>query len=340
MKVLVTGGAGFIGSNLVRKLVEKSNVEKVVIVDLLTYAGHLTNLQEINKDKLELIIGDVANGQLMDNVIDDINFVYHLAAETHVTRSIYDNYQFFHTDVLGTQSLANCILRQSTKQNSQIPLVHISTSEVYGTAETDLMDEMHPLNPRSPYAAAKAGADRLIYSYAKTYNLNSLIIRPFNQFGQYQHPEKLIPRFITNAICGDPLPVHGDGSTQRDWTHVDDTTDFLASLIDKDLSGFQGDVFNIGADNSIPINKIANLVSEQFPDCKKIHIDDRPGQVERHTCNSSKARKLLDWKVTKNLDSSIAELVEWYKNNRNIWEPHMLAKDIELEIVPGKKIRH
>ncbi len=340
MKILVTGGAGFIGSNLVRKLVKKSNVEKVIVVDLLTYAGHLTNLREINKDKLKLIIGDVANGQLMDNVISDIDFVYHLAAETHVTRSIYDNYQFFHTDVIGTQSVANCILRQSTKQSSKIPLIHISTSEVYGTAETLKMDETHPLNPCSPYAAAKVGADRLVYSYAKTYNLNSLIIRPFNQFGQYQHPEKLIPRFITSAIYGEPLPIHGNGSAARDWTHIEDTTNFLVSLIDKDLSKFQGDVFNIGTDMSIPINKIANLVLDQFPNCAKIHIDDRPGQVERHTCDSSKARDLLDWKANKNLDDSIFELVEWYKRNQDIWSPHMMVKDIELEIVPGKKLRH
>ena len=157
VKALVTGGAGFIGSNLVEKLITNPLISNIVILDLLNYAGNLSNLKELNRSKIKLVIGDVANGQLMANVMQDIDIVFHLAAETHVTRSIYDNYQFFHTDVLGTQSVANAVLKESSRRSSPIPLIHISTSEVYGSAVSEKMNEDHPLNPCSPYVAAGAG---------------------------------------------------------------------------------------------------------------------------------------------------------------------------------------
>lgn len=340
MKALVTGGAGFIGSNLVEELLKNPIFSKIIILDLLNYAGNLSNLKGLDKTKLKLVIGDVANGQLIANVMHEIDIVFHLAAETHVTRSIYDNYQFFHTDVLGTQSVANAVLKENSRRSCSIPLIHISTSEVYGTAESEKMDEDHALNPCSPYAAAKAGADRLVYSYAKTYNLNALIIRPFNQYGPKQHPEKAIPRFITNAINNEPLPVHGSGDASRDWTHVSDTVEFLASLANKDLSRYTGEVFNLGNDAHLSILELAHLIGNYFDSSSINMIDERPGQVIRHTCDSSKARKALGWDPKRTLPNTIKSVVNWYKENESVWEPLLLAKDVSIEITPGNYIKH
>lgn len=340
MKVLVTGGAGFIGSNLVQELAANDRVEKIYILDLLTYAGNLSNLSGSNTEKYKIVIGDVANAQLINSIISDVDFVYHLAAETHVTRSIYDNYQFFYTDVMGTQAVCNATLRCSSRENRIIPFIHISTSEVYGTAQSAKMDELHPLNPCSPYAAAKAGADRLVYSYGKTYDMASLIIRPFNQFGPRQHPEKLIPRFITSCIDNEPMHIHGDGSAARDWTHVSDTVRWLCSLIDQDISKYKAEVFNIGAGVSHDINHIARQVASQFPTCSSANVSERPGQVNRHTCDCSKAKSLLQWRPSRTLDESIPDLVSWYKNNETKWRPQLLVKDIEIEVTPGNYIPH
>ena len=340
MKVLVTGGAVFIGSNLVKKLAQDNKVDKVLVLDLITYAGNLRNLDGIDPNKLKLIIGDVSNGQLMENVVEEADFIFHLAAETHVTRSIYDNHQFFHTDVMGTQAICNAALKYSTRRSTDIPFIHISTSEVYGTAEFNLMDEYHPLNPCSPYAAAKAGADRLVYSYGRTYGLNSLIIRPFNQFGPHQHPEKLIPRFITNCMSQDPMIIHGNGDASRDWTHVEDTTNWLKDLIHKDISQFQAEVFNIGAGKSHSIKEISELVKPFFLNSTTDAVAERPGQVSRHTCDSSKAKKLLDWNPKLDLESSIESVIDWYKQNTHVWETQLLTKNVEIEITPGKKIFH
>lgn len=339
-KALVTGGAGFIGSHLSKKLTQQPDIEKVYIVDSLTYAGNLLNLKDIDNSRYKLIVGDVANGQLMGDVISQVDIVYHLAAETHVTRSIYDNYQFFYTDVMGTQAVANAILRETSKRNKSVPLVHVSTSEVYGTAEYEYMDEEHPLNPCSPYAAAKAGADRLVYSYSSTYGLDAVIIRPFNQYGPNQHPEKLVPRFITSAIKGKQLTVHGDGTAERDWVHVSDTTDFLVSLRTQDFTKIRGEAFNIGSDKSRSINDIYRCIKNRFPDVKKTNIQERPGQVNRHTCNSLKARDLLGWNPVHSFESDLGEVIDWYLSNQDVWMPLILAQSVEIEIVPGKKVSH
>lgn len=340
MRVLVTGGAGFIGSNLVKKLSEDPVVSQIVVLDLITYAGNLRNLEGIEPNKLKLIIGDVSNGQLMENIVEEVDFIFHLAAETHVTRSIYDNHQFFHTDVMGTQAICNAALKYSVRRSSPIPFIHISTSEVYGTAETTLMNEDHPLNPCSPYAAAKAGADRLVYSYGKTYGLNSLIIRPFNQYGPHQHPEKLIPKFITSCLSNEPMIVHGDGTAARDWTHVEDTTAWLKSLIHQDISEYTADVFNIGSGISHSIEEISNLIQPFFNSATIKSVAERPGQVLRHTCDSSKARSLLGWSPVHTLERSIDSVVNWYTNNKQVWDTQLLTKNIEIEITPGNKILH
>ena len=210
--ILVTGGAGFIGSNFVRYLYEKYPEYRLVVLDALTYAGNVRNLPvDINdgsNDRLAFWYGNVRNGELVDTLVSEADVVMHFAAESHVTRSIYDNLLFFETDVLGTQAVANAVLKYRHRVER---FIHISTSEVYGTASTEKMDESHQLCPLSPYASAKCGADRLVYSYWQTYKIPAVIVRPFNNYGPYQHLEKVVPRFITSCLLGEPLTVHGDG---------------------------------------------------------------------------------------------------------------------------------
>ena len=221
--ILITGGAGFIGSNFVRYLYSKYPNYRLIVLDALTYAGNVKNLPvDINNgsdERLTFWYGNVRNAELVDTVVSQADVVMHFAAESHVTRSIYDNLLFFETDVLGTQAVANAVLKYRDKVER---FIHISTSEVYGTAESDKMSEAHPLLPMSPYASAKCGADRLVYSYWQTYGIPAIIIRPFNNYGPYQHLEKVVPRFITSCILGEPITVHGDGAAARDFIYVQD----------------------------------------------------------------------------------------------------------------------
>src|SRR5712692_6786858 len=250
--VLVTGGAGFIGSNFVNHLYTTYPDYRILVLDLLTYAGSVDNLPADFKGahasgRMEFWYGDVRNASLAESLVKRSDVVVHFAAETHVTRSIFDNYHFFETDVLGTQTIANAVLRCSDRVER---FVHISTSEVYGTARSELMSEDHPLMPLSPYASAKAGADRLVYSYWATYDLPAVIVRPFNNYGPRQHLEKVVPRFITGCLLNEPLRVHGDGSAQRDWTHIEDTCEALDRIIHGDRDAIVGQVINLGTGHS------------------------------------------------------------------------------------------
>ena len=232
--ILITGGCGFIGSNFVRYLYERyPNDYRIVVVDALTYAGRIESLppNAMESGRFEFWYGDVRNGQLIDSLVARADIVVHMAAETHVTRSIYDNLAFFETDVLGTQVVANSV---ANHRKTVELFVHVSTSEVYGTAETPRMAEDHPLNPSSPYAAAKCGADRLVSSYYLTYGIPAVIVRPFNNYGPLQHLEKVVPRFTTSCLLGEALTVHGDGSSARDWMFVEDHCRALDALLHAD----------------------------------------------------------------------------------------------------------
>ena len=261
MHILITGGAGFIGSNFVNYLLENYPRYKLTVIDALTYAGNPNNLPEHFKHnkRLSFWYGNVNNGELMDNLMSEADVVYHFAAESHVARSIYDNRLFYETDVLGTQSVMNAALKY---KKSVKRIVHISTSEVYGAALTEKIDENHPLMPHSPYASAKAGADRLVYSYSKTYNIPVVIVRPFNNYGPYQHLEKLIPRFITSALLNEPITIHGDGAASRDWINVYDHCIALDKILHCDISKIKGEVFNIGSEKATSIKEIYKLLSK------------------------------------------------------------------------------
>lgn len=341
--ILITGGAGFIGSNFVHHLYNKYPDYRILVLDLLTYAGSVDNLptgfhEATAKGRMEFWYGDVRNAALVDSLVQRANMVVHFAAETHVTRSIFDNHHFFETDVLGTQVVANAILRAGGVER----FVHISTSEVYGTANGELMTEEHPLMPLSPYASAKAGADRLVYSYWATYKLPAVIVRPFNQFGPRQHLEKAVPRFVTSCLLDEPIRIHGDGSAQRDWTYVDDTCDALDSIIHCKPEIVVGEVINLGNGESRSIVDVARSVVCQMrkPEELITYVGERPGQVFRHTADITKAGKLLGWKPKVSFDEGLARTIAWYDANRAWWQKQLWLRDIPIVTGGGRRELH
>ncbi len=330
--ILVTGGAGFIGSNFVEYIFRKYSDYKVIVLDALTYAGEIDNISaEIrDSDRFEFWYGDVNNLDLVSDLVERSDIVVHFAAETHVARSLYSHRVFFVTDVLGTQSVANAVLKYSDKIER---FVHISTSEVYGTAVYEPMDEGHPLNPTSPYAAAKAGADRLVYSYIIAHGLPGVIIRPFNNYGPRQHLEKVIPRFITSCIVGESLTIHGDGSASRDWVYSDDTARAIDHAIQAPLDSVLGEVFNVGTGRHLTILEIASRVLEAFDldESKLSFIPDRQGQVIKHIASNNKMEKVLGYVPAVDFESGLEKAIQWYSDNRSVWE-----KQIPLRSVPVK----
>jgi dTDP-glucose 4,6-dehydratase len=341
--ILVTGGAGFIGSNFVHYLYDRYPDYRILVLDVLTYAGSVDNLPGNLNDsangRLQFWYGDVKNAALVDTLVAESDIVVHFAAETHVTRSIYDNRQFFETDVLGTQVVANAVLKHLASVER---LIHISTSEVYGTAVTATMNEEHPLLPMSPYASAKTGADRLVYSYWTTYQLPAVIVRPFNQFGPRQHLEKVIPRFITSCLLGEPLRVHGNGSAARDFTYVEDTCRALDLLLHCDITRVAGEVINLGTGQSWTLSQIAPLVVEKVgrPDVPITFVGDRPGQVFRHTADASKAERLLGWKPTVRFHDGLEHTIAWYQANRPWWQKQLWMREIPIITKGGKRELH
>lgn len=340
---LITGGAGFIGSNFVNYIYNKYPEAKIIVLDLLTYAGSVdnfpVNVNNIN-DRFEFWYGDVKNSALVESLVSKADYVIHFAAETHVTRSIFDNRNFFETDVIGTQTIANAVLEN---KNSIKKFIHISTSEVYGTAENcKFMNENHPLNPASPYAAAKAGADRLVYSYVSTYDIPAVIVRPFNNYGPKQHLEKAIPRFITSILLNENLMVHGQGEASRDWINVYDTCLGLDTILNAPLNKVQGEVFNLGTSRTISIKDIAlEVVHAMNADKSKItYIEDRPGQVDCHIADISKAESILNWRPTIEFKEGLTGTINWYKENKELWEKHIWMRQVPIQLKNGKKVIH
>ncbi|MBA4368372.1 MAG: epimerase [Desulfobacterium sp.] len=341
--ILITGGAGFIGSNFVGYIYNKYPDYKIIVLDALTYAGFIENLpvniNEENGDRLSFWYGNVRNGELVDTLVSQADIVVHFAAETHVTRSIYDNFIFFETDVLGTQTIANAVLKY---KDSVERFVHISTSEVYGTARSEKMDENEPLMPMSPYAAAKAGADRLVYSYWATYELPCIIIRPFNNYGPCQHLEKAVPRFITSCIIDEPIRVHGDGSSARDFIFVEDTCRAIDLAVHTDIQKVKGEVFNVASSQHRTILSIAQeVVFLMGKDETMIKFSgDRPGQVFRHTGDTTKIEARLGWQPEMSWGMGIKKTIEWYKNNRSWWEKQLWMRSVPIITKSGKRELH
>ncbi len=334
--ILITGGAGFIGSNVVRYLFHKYPDYKLIILDSLTYAGNAENFTDEMKEdpRFSFWYGDIRNGDLVQDLVSKSDVVIHMAAESHVARSIFDNKIFVETDVLGTQVVANAVLKNSKKVER---FIHFSSSEVYGTAKHNPMDEDHPLDPMSPYAGAKAGADRLVYSYHQTYNIPAVIVRPFNNYGPNQHLEKVIPRFITSAILEEPLTVHGKGESERDWVFVGDICEALDILTHCDFQKVQGKVINLGTGKSISVNTIAGMILKILdkPDHLVKRVGDRPGQVKQHISSTRKAKELLGWEANTDFESGLKQTIEWYRNNRSWWEKLSWMKTIPIMTANG-----
>lgn len=319
--VFLTGAAGFIGSNFLEYMFDKYPTYRFLVLDALTYAGNMENIPERirNSNRFNFFYGSVVNYHLVDMLMQHADFVVHFAAETHVSRSINDDTTFFETDVMGTRTMMTSLVNHKKKVQR---FIHISTSEVLGTAESDAMDENHPLNPRSPYAAAKAGADRLVYSYCCTYDVPAVIVRPFNNYGPRQHLEKVIPRFITNAINKEPLTIHGDGLQERDWVCTYDICRALDIILhNEDFEKIKHQVIHLGSGNPVSILEIARIIAKELnvPNDQLLFIADRPGQVRRHISSTKKAAELLHWHAEISLEEGLKQTIEWYKKNQDHW---------------------
>lgn len=339
--ILITGGAGFIGSNFVRMVVKRFPRTDVHVLDALTYAGNPENFPRdlLDNPRFHFWHGNVCNPCIVGDLMERVDTVVHFAAESHVARSIYDNALFFQTDVLGTQVVANQVLRNRRRIKR---FIHISTSEVYGTALSEPMDEDHPLNPLSPYASAKCGADRLIYSYARTYDLPVVILRLFNQYGPFQHLEKCVARFVTSAISGTTLTIHGDGSAARDWCYVDDTCTAILNALEVPLDAVMGEVINLGTGIATDVLSIARKIVELRgqPATLLEHVEDRPAQVDLHISSTEKARQLLGWQASTNLDDGLTQTLEWYATHERWWKRLEWMKCVPLTVASGKSVPH
>jgi dTDP-glucose 4,6-dehydratase len=326
-RVLVTGGAGFIAANFIRHLLAKTPYE-VVSLDALTYAGSVENLADVmSHERLSFVHGDIRDADLVRSVVAEVDVIVNAAAESHVEKSITEGArEFVTTNVEGTQILLDAIRETPVER-----FILISSSEVYGTAEYAPMDERHPLNPRSPYAATKAGADRLAYSYFVTYELPIVIARPFNNYGPRQHPEKVIPRFITQALRDEPLTLHGDGHASRDWLYVDDDAEAIEAIIEADIARVAGEVINVATGVDLSVDEVADGVLDVVgkPRSLKLQVPERPGQVDRHVGSTEKARRLLGWHARTSFDEGLERTVAWYRDNEAWWRG-ILAAEVDV----------
>jgi dTDP-glucose 4,6-dehydratase len=321
MKLLVTGGAGFIGSNFVRMaLTDKFpdfNVQQLTVLDLLTYAGDEENLKPVASDKrYKFVKGDIRDLELAKKLMQDADQVVHFAAESHVDRSIEGGSEFVSTNVMGTQ-----VLLDAAKSTNIKRFVHVSTDEVYGSISEGSWPEDHPLLPNSPYSASKAGSDLLVRAYNRTHKLDTVITRCSNNYGQYQFPEKVMPLFITNIIEGKKVPLYGNGLNVRDWLHVDDHCRGIALALTK---GRAGEVYNIGGGTELTnvelTHKILKAmgVGEEFIQT----VEDRKGHDLRYSVDISKINKELGYSPQVNFEEGLEKTINWYKNNEAWWKKH------------------
>jgi len=311
MKIVVTGGAGFIGSNFIRYVLETKEHLSVVNYDKLTYAGNLANLESVaDNPNYEFVKGDICDAAAVEAAMRGCDAVIHFAAESHVDRSIYEPAPVIQTNVTGT-----FILLEVARKISLSRFIHVSTDEVYGDIPPGVLaDENFPLQPSSPYSASKAASDLLVRSYVRTYKFPAVITRSSNNYGPYQFPEKFLPLMITNALSDKALPVYGDGRQQRDWLHVEDNCRGILSVLEK---GKIGEVYNIGGldleENLTVVRRLLDLTGK--PESLVSYVQDRPGHDRRYALNCIKIETELGWRPTISLEDGLRRTIDWYKNH-------------------------
>ena len=321
MRILVTGGCGFIGSNFIRYILKHYKPAYVTNVDVLTYAGNLANLEGVTAehgDRYEFFKADIANADQMDELMTEHQFyaVINFAAESHVDRSINDPANFIHTNVIGTSLLLDCARRHGVQR-----FVQISTDEVYGSlGKTGKFTEQSPLDPSSPYSASKAGADLLVLASHKTYGQDVIVTRCSNNYGRYQFPEKLIPLMIIKALRGESLPVYGDGMNVRDWIHVDDHCGGIVAAL---FEGKAGAIYNFGGGHEMVNLDLVKMILERLgkPESLISFVEDRLGHDRRYAIDSSYSQSELNWKPRHNFAQGLSETIQWYIDNQSWWQP-------------------
>jgi len=317
MRLLVTGGAGFIGSNYVRMLLDGSlvGVSKLIILDKLTYSGNKSNLKGLNQSDYEFVQGDICDSDLVSKLTKKVDSVVNFAAESHVDRSIDSSKEFFQTNVTGTHTLL-----EAARRNNLGTFIQISTDEVYGSITEGSWDESFPLLPNSPYAASKASGDLISQAFFRTYGIDVRITRCSNNYGPYQFPEKVIPLFITNLLKNKKVPLYGDGLNVRDWLHVTDHCRGIHLVLTK---GKAGDIFNIGGGRELSNIELTRVIlSAMGAGEENIEkVTDRLGHDFRYSLNIEKIERDLGYKPEINFDLGISQTIEWYKYNQEWWKP-------------------
>ncbi len=314
MKLLVTGGAGFIGSNYVRYVLRATD-DEVVVYDALTYAGNLSTLKDVDDDpRYTFVKGNICDPSTLEEAMEGVDAVVHFAAESHVDRSIIGSDDFVNTNCFGTNIVMDTARRLEIGR-----VVHIGTDEVYGSVEVGSSNETDPLEPRSPYSASKAGSDLIALSYHHTHGLPVTVTRCTNNFGPYQYPEKAIPLFTTNLLEGKAVPLYGDGLNERDWLYVDDHCSGVHLVLH---DGAPGEIYNIGAGNETPnrvlVDKLLALLGKDESSVE--YVEDRLGHDRRYSVDIAKVTG-LGWSRRRSLDEALEETVAWYRANRWWWEP-------------------
>jgi len=319
--ILVTGAAGFIGSNFVRMLMSRGEDVKIIALDKLTYAGNLANLEDLLSDKrLVFVKADICDGVAMSEVFDKhgVREVVHFAAESHVDRSIMSSAPFVQTNVVGTQ-----VLLDLAKVRNVEKYLQVSTDEVYGSLPEDkpeiMFTEETPLAPNSPYSASKAAGDCLVRSYFHTFHMPVLITRCSNNYGPYHFPEKMIPLFVTNLMEGKKVPLYGDGMNIRDWLYVEDHCEAIWTVLNK---GRPGEVYNIGGNNEIPNRRITEIILKEMSknwDESVQYVKDRPGHDRRYAIDASKMKRELGWSPRHRFEEAIKTTIQWYRDHEKWW---------------------